>query len=54
MKKTVQIGVKMSEADFELLRKAAAKKWPDAEMPNSGVVLSLAKISARQILGKKK
>jgi len=54
MKKTVQIGVKMSEADFQLLRKAAEQKWPDAELTNSGILLALAKIAAREIVGKKK
>jgi len=46
--------VKMSEEDFRLLRRAAEKRWPDAILTNSGIVLALAKISARQITGKKK
>ena len=50
MKRTVQVNVKMSPADFSLLKKAAEKKWPDAVMTNSGIVLGLAKISAREIL----
>ncbi len=53
MKRTVQVNVKMTEADFQLLRKAAEKRWPDAEMTNSGIVLALARIAARQVLGKK-
>jgi hypothetical protein len=53
MKRTVQINVKLSPEDFNLLKKAAEKKWPDAVMTNSGVVLGLAKISAREILKKK-
>jgi hypothetical protein len=54
MKRTTQVNVKMNEEDFALLRKAAEKRWPDAILTNSGIVLALAKISARQIVGKKK
>jgi len=50
MKRTVQVNVKMSPEDFNLLKKAAARKWPDAVMTNSGIVLGLAKISARDAL----
>lgn len=50
MKRTVQVNVKMSPDDFQLLKKAAEKKWPDAVMTNSGVVLGLAKIAAREAL----
>jgi uncharacterized protein (DUF1778 family) len=52
MKRTVQVNVKMSPDDFSLLKKAAEKKWPDAVMTNSGIVLGLAKISARDVLRK--
>jgi uncharacterized protein (DUF1778 family) len=54
MKRTVQINVKMSPDDFQLLKKAAEKKWPEAMLTNSGIVLGLAKISAREVLGKGK
>jgi len=50
MKRTVQVNVKMTEADFSLLRRAAGKRWPDAEMTNSGIVLALARIAARETL----
>jgi hypothetical protein len=53
MKRTVQVNVKMTQEDFDLLSKAAAKRWPDAVMTNSGVVLGLAKIAARDTLGKR-
>lgn len=52
MKRTTQVNVKMSPDDFELLKKAAEKKWPDAVMTNSGIVLGLAKIAAREALKK--
>ena len=50
MKRTVQVNVKMSPEDFQLLKKAAEKKWRDAVMTNSGIVLGLAKIAAREAL----
>jgi uncharacterized protein (DUF1778 family) len=53
MKRTVQVNVKMTEDDFRLLQKAAAKKWPDAVMTNSGIVLGLARIAAREVLASK-
>ena len=41
----------MIEEDFKLLQKAAEKKWPDAVMTNSGIVLALARIAAREVVG---
>ncbi len=46
----MQVNVKMTEEDFKMLRKAAEKRWPDAVMTNSGIVLGLAKIAAREAL----
>jgi hypothetical protein len=40
--------------EFQLLKKAAEKKWPDAVMTNSGILLALAKITARESLSKPK
>ena len=54
MKRTIQVNVKMSEEDFALLRRAADKRWPDAVITNSGIVLALARIAARDILGQRK
>jgi hypothetical protein len=53
MKRTIQVNVKMSPEDFSLLKKAAEKRWPDAVMTNSGIVLALAKIAARETMGKR-
>jgi hypothetical protein len=50
-KHIVQVNVKMSEDDFALLQQAAEKLWPDAIISNSGIVLGLARIAARQTLG---
>jgi hypothetical protein len=54
MKRTVQVNVKMTEADFSMLRKAAEKRWPDAVMTNSGIVLALARIAAKATFTKPK
>lgn len=48
MKRTVQVNVKMTDDDFKFLKQASEKRWPDAVMTNSGVVLALAKIAARE------
>ena len=47
-KRTVQVNVKMSAEDFTLLQKAAQALWPDAILSNSGIILGLAKIAARE------
>ena len=52
-KRTVQVNVKMSADDFAILRRAANALWPDAILSNSGIILGLAKIAARDILHKK-
>jgi uncharacterized protein (DUF1778 family) len=54
MKRTVQVNVKMTEEDFAMLRKAAEKRWPDAVITNSGIVLALARIAAKETLSKKR
>jgi hypothetical protein len=52
-KRTVQVNVKMSSEDFATLQKAANTLWPDAILSNSGIILGLAKLSAKDILAKK-
>jgi hypothetical protein len=47
-KRTVQVNVKMSGEDFALLKEAAQKLWPDAVISNSGILLGLAKIAAKE------
>jgi hypothetical protein len=49
-KRTVQINVKMSVEDFATLQRAADALWPDAIVSNSGIILGLAKIAAKDIL----
>jgi len=53
-KRTIQINVKMNASDFELLRKAADIVWPEAILSNSGIILGLAKIAAKDIAKKKR
>ena len=53
-KRTVQVNVKMTADDFSTLKKAANVLWPGAVLTNSGIVLGLAKIGAREALKKKK
>ena len=49
-KRTVQVNVRMTPADLELLERAAEANWHGAEMSLSGAVLSLAKMAAKEIL----
>ena len=51
-KRTVQVNVKMSAEDFQTLRRAASTLWPDAIVSNSGIILGLAKIAAKDVLRK--
>jgi hypothetical protein len=53
-KRTVQVNVKMSAGDFDALQKAANLLWPDAILSNSGIILGLARLAAKDILKKKK
>jgi uncharacterized protein (DUF1778 family) len=52
-KRTVQINVKMSEEDYRLLSQAAEKLWPDAVLSNSGILLGLARMAAKNVLSRK-
>jgi hypothetical protein len=52
-KRTVQVNVKMGEADFKLLHRAAERIWPGAVLSNSGILLGLARIAAKDLLDKK-
>jgi hypothetical protein len=52
-KRTVQVNVKMSSEDFTNLQKAANVLWPDAILSNSGLILGLARLAAKDILKKK-
>lgn len=52
-KRTIQVNVKMSSDDFATLQKAANALWPEAILSNSGILLGLAKLAAKDILKRK-
>jgi len=52
-KRTVQVNVKMSADDFSNLQRAASVLWPDAILSNSGIILGLARLAAKDILKRK-
>jgi len=52
-KRTIQVNVKMSSEDFTTLQKAANALWPEAILSNSGIILGLAKLAAKDILKRK-
>ena len=49
-KRTIQVNVRLSAEDFKLIERAATALWPDAVLSNSGILLGLAKIAARNVL----
>jgi hypothetical protein len=52
MARMTEVRVKLTQADMALFRRAAEKRWPEAEIDNPGLVLGLARIAVRDILGK--
>jgi hypothetical protein len=52
-KRTLQVNVRLSVEDFELIKRAAGSLRPDAVLTNSGILLGLAKIAARDIVKNK-
>lgn len=52
-KRTIQVNVRLSTEDFDLIKRAANALWPDAVLTNSGILLGLAKIAARDVLKSK-
>jgi uncharacterized protein (DUF1778 family) len=49
-KRSVQVNVRLSEQDFELVKKAATRLWPNAVLSNSGILLGLARLAAKQVV----
>lgn len=49
-KKTIQINVKMTQQDHELIQRAAAQLWPNAILSKAAIVLGLARLRAQQTL----
>ena len=53
-KRTTSVTVKMSDADFDRLQKAADAIWPKALLTRSSIVLGLALIGAESVSKPKK
>jgi hypothetical protein len=53
-KREKQVGVRVSERDLKLLRKAAQTQWPGIPVTNSTLLLTLAKLKATEILKARK
>jgi len=51
-KRSIQVNVRLSEPDFDLIKKASAKLWPNAVLTNSGILLGLARLAAKRVLDK--
>ncbi len=49
-KRSVQVNVRLSEQDFELIKKAATRLWPNAVLSNSGILLGLARLAAKRVV----
>jgi hypothetical protein len=49
-KRDIQVSVRMSVEDLDLLKQAADTLWPKAILTNSSIVLGLARIGAEKAL----
>lgn len=49
-KRTTSVTVKMTDADFALMERAAEQIWPKAIITKSAIVLGLARIGAESVL----
>src|SRR5947207_15579841 len=54
MKRTVQVNVKTTQEDFNILRRPAKRRSPDAVITNSGNFLAFAELEACEVLAKTK
>jgi uncharacterized protein (DUF1778 family) len=52
-KRTLQINVRMSPEEWDLLRRAADAIWPKAEITKAATVLGFAKMAAEDVLKRK-
>jgi hypothetical protein len=53
-KRSTSVTVKMTQADSDLLARAAETIWPGALLTKSSIVLGLARIGAESVLKSKK
>jgi hypothetical protein len=49
-KRSIQVGVRVSDADLKLIRKASEALWPGMPITNSTLLLTLARLKAQEIL----
>ena len=52
-KRPLQINVHLSQADLELLQRAAHRQWPGVPLTKSTLLLTLARLKAEEILSSK-
>ena len=51
-KRSIQVGVRVSDVDLRLIQKAAETLWPGMPITNSTLLMTLAKQRAEEILAK--
>jgi len=49
-KRTLQVNVRLTAEDLELMRKAADQNWPGVPLSNSTLLLTLAHNQAQQMI----
>jgi len=49
-KRPLQVNVRLSQADLDLLHRAAERRWPGVPLTKSTLLLTLAKLKAEEIL----
>ena len=47
-KRTIQVNIRVTEADEKLFSEAAVELWPGAEMTRPAIILSLARAAAER------
>jgi uncharacterized protein (DUF1778 family) len=51
-KKNVQVGLRISDEDLKLMRKAGEMLWPGLPISNATLVLTMARQRAEEVLGR--
>ena len=49
-KRSIQVGVRVSDVDLKLIRKAGEALWPGMPITNSTLLLTLARLKAEEII----
>lgn len=53
-KRPLQVNVRLSQADLDLLHRAAERLWPRMPITKSTLLLSLARLKAEEVMAKPK